>query len=279
MLMIQENGFSVSRFYLGTVPSSGSVSGSLVMGPGGSGGTMVTSASYWVDTLAAPVSKGSKQLVMTTGVGDTVPGDTIRVGLESGFVQSVSGSTITLRNPLWEPVVADTQVFTGKVDVTLDGLQGVGRGWRFEVQWSTNGQVIGKHIQPFTVTKYSIYTDLTQASLAGSIPEIAKQVQSGWDFEQRKQEAWDMCLDAIASRIEPALMAGAINLTRLHKLAFLMLLCESAGEYNIEKKAALKADFDSEFQRKVSTLETDRNNTGDTSKTEARKVLRLVRTS
>ena len=139
-------------------------------------GQMATSASYWGSSLQTSVGKGATQCIVSGGVGDTVVGDTISIGGERAYVSAINGSTVSFRNPLWFDHTSGSSVFTGKVDVTLSGLSGVGRGWRYEVQWQKNGNVVGREVKTFADTRYSIYTELNEAMIAGFVPEIAKQI-------------------------------------------------------------------------------------------------------
>lgn len=281
MLFAQTNIQKTFLLYLPVRPDSNNLTGS-VYGPGNN---LVGSASLSLSsvntTLSASGSLGARSLTLSSSSGVTAM-DVYALGTgESVRVGSIAGNTVTLLRPLLGAAPSGSLFQSTKVTATLPAIGLPARHYRLEIAYSSGSVTQDVFYQFFDVTNYTLITNLNQATLLDREPSLGERMPKGIIFESLKQDSWDFILSRVTQRVNPGSLAGAFDLTRLHTIAFKMML-EELGLDGItsERYAMLSKLFEVEFEAMIPTVAVDQNQDKIISRNEqAFTTIRLFRSS
>lgn len=279
MNYLQYNKTGSLTVYLPNKPDSNSLTGSILS----ANGALMSSASLaWANVntfITSPANKGVMSCSVASATG-IVGKEVYWIEDEEIRISSISGSNITFLRPLSQNHPISSSFFSGKVTATIPPISIIGRNFQLNIDYKS-GSLVQNSVQSiFDVSRYSVKSGLTERTLFAAVPTLMKEWPSGILFSEVRDSSWDWILDRLQSRTPAAGLAGALDLTRLHTIAFRLFLLEmGTGITGDEYKELLKV-FDAEFDAKVPNLAVDRDGNGSVLPSEAAFAkIRLIKSS
>lgn len=218
-------------------------------------------------TLASSAAAGASTLTLTSGTGVVAGrryllGGTEELGGEQVTVRAVSGAAVTLLRPLARAAASGATFESTRVSVTLAAIATVGRHYRVELAYDVSAVAQPPFVVPFDVVRYTPRTLLTFEELRDLDPLLAKRFPAGGWFPALRDRAWSMILHAVASKVAPGALAGAIDLTIPHGYLVRALLAENAGLDFEPHRAQLMARYSYELETALAATAIDSDQDG-----------------
>lgn len=191
-----------------------------------SGGSLATGTGTVesVDTtLSAGPSAGATTVSVASATGITARrryliGGAVETGGEWITVQSVSGTTVTLKRPLIEAKASGATFRSTRVDcaVTAATVTTIARHHRIDLTYTVSAATRPVVTMGFDVVRYHLTSSLTVETLRSLDPLIANRMPAGLDPWQFIEDTWSMLLDRIAAQKDPGALVGSLDLTIPH---------------------------------------------------------------
>jgi hypothetical protein len=218
-------------------------------------------------TLASSGAPAATALTLTSGTGVVagrryLVGGTEELGGEQVTVRAVSGAAITLLRPLSRAASAGATFESTRVGVALSAIETIGRHYRVEFAWDVATVAQPPFVVPFDVVRYTPRTLLTFEELRDLDPLLAKRFPAGGWFPALRERAWSMILHAVASKVAPGALMGAIDLTIPHGYLVRALLAENAGVDFEPLRAQLMGRYTYELETALAATAIDNDQDG-----------------